>query len=95
MAYKVKRLRLTRDVPRTYPAHKEIDRILHAIIDVCWAESWNVPEIARRANVSRTTVYAILDRKAFYPRFNTIVKLCRACGLELMVSSLHQHRKVG
>ncbi len=58
----------------------DIDLILSALADI--AKSRGMASVARDAGVSRESLYKAL-RPGSRPRFDTILKLCRALDLDL------------
>ena len=73
-------------------------RDLHRIIDAVYQEAadsydWTWGQLADYANLSYATVAKLGDRETRWPRFQTIYKLCKAVGWDLVQVQPKKKRK--
>jgi DNA-binding Xre family transcriptional regulator len=74
--------------PRYILSEREYLRFLNHILDevfelVDLAFDWSNAELARQSGLGVSTVHNLDTRKTKYPRYFTVLKLCKAVGWEM------------
>lgn len=70
---------------------RDVEQISQAIGTA--AKAHNVAEVARRAGITRTSVYQAFAGQGAYPNLTTVVRVLEAIGLELKVRQIRKRGK--